>query len=346
MAEQEYFVRNPDSENARGPFTFEKLFSLAEAGQVDRQSLLYDNASETWKPVGENSELCAKLFPEKKKLTLRRRAEPVSDEAPATAPEKKSKPSQAVAPKSPEIKETDDASVGNAETAPTEKKKVSVKHPDDKTSDTKKTPAPAPEPEPESEQASAPTYEKLSPELSGMEVSDFLNAAEGQTEHMAAIRDEREWRDKAVAISLPMLAVMMLLSAVSLLFSKQAAIFEAITKGFGMHWLPLLEQPRFVLGLADLLLALMLALAVTRLYPLLRLRLMLGLGYLGYIAFAAWVAGSSVGAAEMIALLVFSVGAYVCTLTLRFSLMLLSGLCAIAAAVVLGVLWNFPGVLF
>ena len=31
---EEYYIRQPDSENAKGPYSVDKLVTLAEAGQV------------------------------------------------------------------------------------------------------------------------------------------------------------------------------------------------------------------------------------------------------------------------------------------------------------------------
>ncbi|HNX05230.1 MAG TPA: DUF4339 domain-containing protein, partial [Opitutales bacterium] len=89
MAEEEYFVRKPDSDNARGPFSIDKLLSLVEAGQIDRQTLVYEAESESWKPIGDNASLAAAIFPEKRKLTLRRRATeaaPADEKAPSGRP--------------------------------------------------------------------------------------------------------------------------------------------------------------------------------------------------------------------------------------------------------------------
>jgi hypothetical protein len=177
---------------------------------------------------------------------------------------------------------------------------------------------------------------------SGTTVDDLLAAAEGQTDEMALLREERKWRDRAVALAMPLMALLMLISGIVLLFPLRNTIFSTIS-GSG-SWLGLAEHPRAILGALDLVLALLLGLAVTTVYPILRLRLMAGLGYLGYFAYAEWAAGRATGLAEIFLLAVFSAGVFVCTITSRFAVMLVSGLAALAAIAILGALWNLPGI--
>ena len=68
----EYYIRQPGAEEARGPFDEDKMTSLAEAGQISLETEYYDDASSTWLPVGGNAELKALLFPERKKLGLKK----------------------------------------------------------------------------------------------------------------------------------------------------------------------------------------------------------------------------------------------------------------------------------
>ena len=67
----DYYVRQPSEETARGPYTLEKLASLADAGKVDTETLYYDEPMEAWIAIGSNDKLKGQLFPEKKKLSLR-----------------------------------------------------------------------------------------------------------------------------------------------------------------------------------------------------------------------------------------------------------------------------------
>lgn len=67
----EYYIRTPDRDESRGPFTPEQLLSLAEAEQVDINTLYYDDFKEEWLPIATNPELKEKVFPKKEKLKLR-----------------------------------------------------------------------------------------------------------------------------------------------------------------------------------------------------------------------------------------------------------------------------------
>ena len=67
-----YYIRPADSETARGPFDVEKLSTLAEAGQVTRETLYYDEGLEAWAAIGSNQELLERIFPSKKSLSLRK----------------------------------------------------------------------------------------------------------------------------------------------------------------------------------------------------------------------------------------------------------------------------------
>lgn len=68
----EYYIKQPDTDHARGPLSLEQLISLAETGNVTEDTLLYDDVSETWKPVTAYPDLLPSLFPERKRLSLNR----------------------------------------------------------------------------------------------------------------------------------------------------------------------------------------------------------------------------------------------------------------------------------
>ncbi|KAF0095702.1 MAG: hypothetical protein E1N59_478 [Puniceicoccaceae bacterium 5H] len=71
---EEYYIRQPDSENAKGPYSVDKLVTLAEAGQVTRETLYYDDELESWAAVGSNEELKQQVFPERRRLSLRKKS--------------------------------------------------------------------------------------------------------------------------------------------------------------------------------------------------------------------------------------------------------------------------------
>ena len=66
----EYFIRYPDSEEAKGPYNIEQLQSLSEAKRVKPETLYYDEDKEVWVAVNSNEELNESLFPTDKKLVV------------------------------------------------------------------------------------------------------------------------------------------------------------------------------------------------------------------------------------------------------------------------------------
>ncbi|MBI5771701.1 MAG: DUF4339 domain-containing protein [Verrucomicrobia bacterium] len=71
MATQEIYIRNANDTEARGPFGLTQLASLAEAGQITPETLVYDATTEQWAALSTQTELLGQVFPEKKKLILK-----------------------------------------------------------------------------------------------------------------------------------------------------------------------------------------------------------------------------------------------------------------------------------
>jgi hypothetical protein len=69
----EFFIRYPNSEEAKGPYNIEQLQSLSEAKKVKPDTLYYDEDKEVWVAVGSNTDLNELLFPAEKKLALRKK---------------------------------------------------------------------------------------------------------------------------------------------------------------------------------------------------------------------------------------------------------------------------------
>ncbi len=67
----EYYIRTPDRDESRGPFTPAQLLTLAEAEQVDINTLYYNDFKEEWLPIATNPELKEQVFPKKEKLKLK-----------------------------------------------------------------------------------------------------------------------------------------------------------------------------------------------------------------------------------------------------------------------------------
>jgi hypothetical protein len=72
---QEYYIRNPDSDESRGPFTVDQLMSLGETGHITLETYVYNHDTEEWELLEHNPELRASIFPEKKRLTIKAKSE-------------------------------------------------------------------------------------------------------------------------------------------------------------------------------------------------------------------------------------------------------------------------------
>ncbi len=221
--EPEYYIRQKDAQESRGPFTVDQLTSLAEAGQVEDDTLIYDVEKETWNEVSELPDLKAQLFPEKRKLNL--------------------KPKENVA-------------------------RLNI----------------------EDENAEPIT------------VDEMLAQAEGRTKDTKHQRNLDELRVVYAYIGMHVAAVIFLLSGIALV-AQDADIL------FGLEFGAMLVNPLVLIGVVDLGLATVLFLRTTAVYPFIRFRAALGVGffavvYLSYgepILLTAAVAGS--------------IGLFFCTIT-------------------------------
>lgn len=203
---EEYYIRIPGQDESRGPFDTAKLLTLVEAGQVQKDTLFYDEEMEDWIAVGLNEKLCATLFPERKKLNLKA---PI-DQDPLIVPT-----------------------------------------------------------EPEEER--------------GEDVSKMLAAAEGDTEETRHRKDRQVSMERAASIAPTGLGLIMLLSAI-FLGVPHITLVMAATSGGGISGL--LDAPFLLVCVADLFLAFAMLLAVTDLYPVLRFRAMLTLGFGAYFGWS------------------------------------------------------------
>ena len=70
MVPKEFYIRNESDTEARGPFNLEQISSLAENNQVTRETVFYDLEKEEWIPIGDDPEVLAAVYPEKKRLKL------------------------------------------------------------------------------------------------------------------------------------------------------------------------------------------------------------------------------------------------------------------------------------
>ena len=242
---EEYYIRSAESETARGPYTIEKLVTLAESGQISPQTLYYDDNLESWAAIGSNHALRDQVFPQRKTLSLR-------------------------------------------------------KHRDSKKEILNREAATEP-----------------------VRVNELLAAAEGTTEETRFIRQRQRWAERSAAISLPVLGTLLLLSALSLVYPSYGIVMRAFEQGPG--GLPqLLQTPLVLFGLFDLVAGVIILLGAAEFFPALRLRAMLGAGFLGFTYMAQFLNGYEDGAYLAISSMLFGVGLFVATLTLNFRILLLA----------------------
>jgi hypothetical protein len=236
MATQEIYIRNPTDTEARGPFSPQQIADLAEAGQVNQETLTYDATTEQWTALSANPELSAIVFPEKKKLSL----------------------------KAKEIK----------------------------------------------------TLNKPDEESKPITVGDMLDAAEGRTDDTKGKSDPQIDMMRAAKIG-------MIGGIATLAIAAVAEILPGSDALVSMEPAKLMAHPLVLLGVVDLVLAALLGLGMTNLYPLVRFRAALGLGIMGFMFYAQGMPTA------LLAVAAGSVGLYLCTVFIH----ILPALLAAAAGV-------------
>lgn len=158
-------------------------------------------------------------------------------------------------------------------------------------------------------------------------VTDMLDAAEGRT------AETRGKGDPAIAM-MRAARVGMIAATITLVFAAAAEALPHTAALMSMSGPALLANPLAVLGAIDLFLAIMLALGVTALYPLIRFRAALGLGFIGFIFYAQGVSSEL-----MLAVAVGSIGLYACTLVVSMVPAILAGLAGVGGMGLLA--WRF-----
>jgi len=73
---EEFFIRLPDAEDAKGPYNIEQLVSLAEAKKITSETQFYDDQKEVWLALRASKELHEQIFPSERKLSLRQGQSP------------------------------------------------------------------------------------------------------------------------------------------------------------------------------------------------------------------------------------------------------------------------------
>jgi hypothetical protein len=258
MAE-EYFIRAPEDETARGPYGINELLTLAEADKLTPEFYYFDSRMESWAQIRTNEELAGKVFPEKKRLSLRK-------------------------------KTTEEIASINAED--------------------------------EFEEA--------------VKVDAMLAAAEGHTAETKHVRKKKEWEERTANLSVPVLGTMLLISAISVLYPSWN-IIDAILSDKPDAWTMLFQNPVVFLGGLDLIMGVLLFLNATEVFPLIRFRAMLGAGFFATVYYFNYINGDPQALYLALSNLGLGIGLYVCTITLRFSLMVAAASIGIAGS--LGIIW-------
>lgn len=247
----EYYIREADKEEARGPFDISKLVSLAEAGQVTRETLYFDEDAQQWTDIQSNDELREQVFPEKATLSLK--------------------------PKGKEDME-------------------SLNEDED---DTRKE----------------------------VTVSEMLAAAEGTTAETRYVKEQVRWKHRAASMALPLMGFIMLISAFNTIYPNIGTLIEVLKEE---EFALLQHTPFLVVGIIDALFAVFLFLGLTDVYPVLRIRMALGMGYYGFYHWAQYYSGDPTAFNLMLTGISGALGIYVATLTLNFSLLTLCGVLGFA----------------
>ncbi|TVP79807.1 MAG: DUF4339 domain-containing protein [Puniceicoccaceae bacterium] len=152
-----------------------------------------------------------------------------------------------------------------------------------------------------------PSKKKVEP--AGLEVGKMLAAAEGDTQEKRQLIRRRKSLEKAATMAPNGLGAMMLLSALFMILP----LVPEIESSFGKDGLAAaLKYPAVLIGIFDLLMGVLLLLSVTGVYPLVRGRAMLGLGFGVYVGWA-------IGDPGLMALTATaSLGLFMATLANRF----------------------------
>jgi hypothetical protein len=227
MHPQEFYIRRASEPEASGPYNLDQLIFMVGSGAVTVETLFYDATTEQWIAVGDNAELRALIFPEKKKLTVKAKAR------------------------------------------------------------------------------RSPLRPKESDSLAPITVEDMLAAAEARTSETAGKQNADIAASRAAAVGMWALIVMFFVSAAG-------SLYPAVDVLLAFEPAKLLAHPLAILGVIDLMFALLLWLGMSSLYPYVRFRAASGIGFFGLIFFLQGDHGPFVAA------IAGSVGLYLCTVFASF----------------------------
>jgi len=235
----DFYIRQSAAGDTRGPFDEDQMVSLAEAGQITLETEVADENKSSWVVVRDFPELKAMLFPEKKKLGLKKEGKPVEAIKYINKPEDESKPA--------------------------------------------------------------------------ITVEQMLAAAEGHTDDTRHLKDVQKEISRAAGLSMPVLTVMMVLSGLANSLPRYRVLMDLFAHG---NWQGIIQEPFALVGIFDCLLALGLFLNIFSLFPVVRFRAMVGVGY---FVFFYWSMGDPI---SMVVAVTAGLGLFVCTVTLNLKTMI------------------------
>lgn len=117
----------------------------------------------------------------------------------------------------------------------------------------------------------------------GINVESMLAAAEGETAEKKKLTRQKRSFERAATISAVGLGLMMLFSALYMLLPLMPMLQGAIGD---QQFATIFNHPTALIGVFDLIMAILLLLSVTEVYPLVRGRAMLGLGFGVYVGWS------------------------------------------------------------
>lgn len=321
----DFIIREASSENARGPFTLEELRTLSDSGQISRETLYYVEGSESWEPLESNTVVKEAIFPEKNRLTLRKRKSVEERKKELKSIEKSEKEKRRKAErKVPTVEELLAEAEGEDRDSHTGTRTPAAMATGAAigTAAAASTPA-AGLPESETPAGDETERQTVYTDKEGADLDKLLAAAEGQTADTAYLARRRRSKELAYGISTPVLTITLLLLCFSFFYPIYPEVEEAVRNAEPQL---VVEQPTIILALVDLILAISIGLAATEVYPVLRARSIIAMGFFGIIfySFENWPlfwASITVG-----------IGMYILTLSARFWLSLVASILALGGA--------------
>lgn len=251
----EFYIRREGDEEAIGPYNIDQLSSLVDAKKLDGDAFYYNMDTEEWDKLSSNKELMNTLYPIKRKLSLRK-----DDEAAAPPKAKEAAPTE-------DLDDLEDPEeLLEAELAKATESEVMA------TEIAQKSPASA-NPKPSS------TQKKENATSKNLSVAEMLAAAEGRHLEKSHGKTPTEIKAKAAYLCLQICTLLFFLSAATMVYIDIDTIMAADA-------LKIAKSPFVITALVDLLFGLFLALQVTSLYPLVRFRAAIGIGFYTFMFYS------------------------------------------------------------